>query len=561
MTNKPKQPPLHRNNRVLIMGGITIVLLIVLSSVSLGFGHNVNVGLPGGGGGGTPRPILHYNFNGTNVVGVHDYASGHRDGTLHGPSWVSDSGHDRKGAYEFKRNENDWIEGPDLDIADSFSILMWVNPRVLLSGQTFIGKHTLGGENLILFGLWREGNENRLTSRYHVRIRDESVYFNTSTTGWQHLALVGRKVGDKTHVYIYKNGNLLNDRELNTVVGDVSGKGWTIGQEWDRTRGGEVVESDYFDGFISEVQIFSRALTQAQIVEYKNKVREVGQPVVGQLVIGSEPPELCTGGVDEDDDTLIDCADAQCDNQACGEGCTCFRGFKKETTCDDGIDNDGNNEIDCADASCDGNAVCELRNINTCDVDINPGEVIGTFAAGNTACGNIAKAKGATAFSELEQKMCEHIYRGVPILKFQNNDKFMFGEIKLLQGVQTFVSNSNPGANCLTYISVLRNPDGSVPGWRDVGGRLYPLSVEEAKKCIDSNPAGFAQFIDNSCPAPQINEGDFNRDGCVNLQDFWAIIRVPALSSLYFDPVNPSTQEQIAKQNTFIQNFDLTCQS
>jgi hypothetical protein len=63
------------------------------------------------------------------------------------------------------------------------------------------------------------------------------------------------------------------------------------------------------------------------------------------------PPESsCTNGQDEDCDGLVDCADPDCANQACGAGCTCKAGNKSETNCADRADNDGDMLIDCADA-------------------------------------------------------------------------------------------------------------------------------------------------------------------------------------------------------------------
>ncbi len=56
----------------------------------------------------------------------------------------------------------------------------------------------------------------------------------------------------------------------------------------------------------------------------------------------------CSDGIDNDSDTAIDCADADCvDDPAC-----------HEANCSDGIDNDGDTAIDCVDADCVGDPAC-----------------------------------------------------------------------------------------------------------------------------------------------------------------------------------------------------------
>lgn len=77
------------------------------------------------------------------------------------------------------------------------------------------------------------------------------------------------------------------------------------------------------------------------------------------LVDLSMPPDLappvetnCANGIDDDGDGKIDCADSDCNAKACGTGCTCAGGAKKETRCNDGVDNDGDGKVDCADSDC-----------------------------------------------------------------------------------------------------------------------------------------------------------------------------------------------------------------
>ena len=60
-------------------------------------------------------------------------------------------------------------------------------------------------------------------------------------------------------------------------------------------------------------------------------------------------------GMDNDGDSVVDCADSDCANQSCGTGCVCRNLLKAETLCTDGVDNDGDMRTDCLDGpDCDG---------------------------------------------------------------------------------------------------------------------------------------------------------------------------------------------------------------
>ena len=63
---------------------------------------------------------------------------------------------------------------------------------------------------------------------------------------------------------------------------------------------------------------------------------------------------LCTDGLDNDEDTKIDCADFDCNLARCGTGCECRAGKKAEGNCLNGADDDGDLKVDCADEDCAG---------------------------------------------------------------------------------------------------------------------------------------------------------------------------------------------------------------
>jgi hypothetical protein len=148
---------------------------------------------------------------------------------------------------------NDYMDSNDFDLGEKFSVCLWIDPATAADDQCFIGKNTSGGGNIFLFGFWSGG--------YHVRVRSDVHIEGSKTTGWQHLAVVAEQTDSShTNISVYKDSEILWTHTLNDVVGDMSGKGWTIGQEWDAHR-----RTDFFEGAIDEVAIFNRALSGEEV--------------------------------------------------------------------------------------------------------------------------------------------------------------------------------------------------------------------------------------------------------------------------------------------------------
>lgn len=74
---------------------------------------------------------------------------------------------------------------------------------------------------------------------------------------------------------------------------------------------------------------------------------------LGDGVCTATESEVCTDGLDNDGDTLIDCAD----EEDCASDTTCFSPEVTEI-CDDGIDNDTDGYMDCDDDECDTAYAC-----------------------------------------------------------------------------------------------------------------------------------------------------------------------------------------------------------
>ncbi len=187
------------------------------------------------------------------VVAFTDDSGNGNDGVCAGAACPDSGVVGRLGAAARFDGSKDWVQGPDLDIGDDFSIALWVKPGSARDGQALVAKHATDGSELIVFGLDNGG--------YEFNLRGQTYRAGLKTTDWQHLAVVGRKVGAGTEVTVYKDGQALWQRTLDAVVGDLGGgKGWSIGQAWDGPS-----PSNFFGGMLDEVVIFNGALSAAQI--------------------------------------------------------------------------------------------------------------------------------------------------------------------------------------------------------------------------------------------------------------------------------------------------------
>jgi uncharacterized repeat protein (TIGR01451 family) len=182
--------------------------------------------------------------------------------------------------------EDDWVESADFDIGNDFTVSLWVFPLKHDDGQAFISKHTSSGDNLFIFGYYGGG--------YQVNLRNTSHQAGEKPTGidlWYHLVVVGRETGPgSTEVTVYRNGETLWQQELAAVAGDMAGKDWAIGQEWD----GET-KSDFFYGAIDEVTIYNRALSASEVAALYGPPPTVS-PIVSRGTCALEDGFTCNLG-------------------------------------------------------------------------------------------------------------------------------------------------------------------------------------------------------------------------------------------------------------------------
>ncbi len=108
-----------------------------------------------------------------------------------------------------------------------------------------------------------------------------------------------------------------------------------------------------------------------------------------------ENPDKCGDGQDNDGDGKVDCADDDCQAQACGDGNAHCSGYAcHELTCDDGKDNDRDGLTDCEDVddcpagtACSANGTCHQQACCTFDKATFCGNSCSASLSGTDSCG------------------------------------------------------------------------------------------------------------------------------------------------------------------------------
>lgn len=144
----------------------------------------------------------------------------------------------------------------------TFSVEMWVNPAAEgdLDAQAFLGKHPSSGSgNEFLLGYYGDS--------LHVELHGHRVRAAGQYAGWQHLAVVVTQVTTSSQVTLYRDGVLVAQEVVPVLffpTGRFDGKPWVLGQEYDSGA-----TSDFFQGQIDEVRIWTDARTEEEIRAYQ----------------------------------------------------------------------------------------------------------------------------------------------------------------------------------------------------------------------------------------------------------------------------------------------------
>ena len=186
--------------------------------------------------------------SGTKVVD----ASGHGNhGTIKGAVRIT-KGHYGK-ALSFD-GLNDWVtvkHSDSLDLSTGLTLEAWVYPKSLtLGGKTVILKESFGGA---VYNLYANEDTNRpISSFYDGSYRVISGSKQLPANQWTHLVVTY----DGAVQRLYVNGVEVARENVNGVIYSSSGK---------LRIGGNSLWGEFFKGYIDEVRIYNRALTETEV--------------------------------------------------------------------------------------------------------------------------------------------------------------------------------------------------------------------------------------------------------------------------------------------------------
>lgn len=201
---------------------------------------------------GNDKLILDFH-EGSGTV-VHDKSHCGNNGTFKGvnePAWL--------------RNEvlfdgsNDYINcGNDssLNILKAITIEVWVKPMVLNAFQVIISKQRDTSNSAISYGIRLQENNKFVGYNYTTSQIGTGDSTTVATTDkWYHIVITNDGTDFKIYVNgVYENGGTGGVMESNTTYSVYIGGWWTI------TTG-----IQYFNGFIGNIRIYLKALSQIEI--------------------------------------------------------------------------------------------------------------------------------------------------------------------------------------------------------------------------------------------------------------------------------------------------------
>ena len=237
-------------------------------------------------GGGTGTGVVNglvaaYGFeelSGTQVIDRSGYVN---HGTISGATRITTTQFGK--ALSFS-GTNNWVtinDSASLDLTTGMTLEAWVYPTSLNGWKTMLMKEQTGFAS---YWLYANDDAGRPSNVVNVggTVRQLSAGSHLPTNTWTHLAATY----DGSTQKLYVNGVLVGSRSQTGAIALSSGA---------LRIGGNSVWGEYFTGYIDEVRIYNRALSQAEIAS-DSKIAVVGL-VVSTSANRSNPVPLSGGSV------------------------------------------------------------------------------------------------------------------------------------------------------------------------------------------------------------------------------------------------------------------------
>jgi RHS repeat-associated protein len=142
----------------------------------------------------------------------------------------------------------------DFTIGQDLTVAMTIKSDVVKNFSLF-AKHDSAGNNILIEGYY---------AGWHTRIRDDSYLAGTlvANTTYTVVYTIKQISASQSRVQMYVNGTAQFDdnRVINAILADTTGKPWVIGQEWDGSTA-----SDFFDGSIDNLAIYNYEMSSTEV--------------------------------------------------------------------------------------------------------------------------------------------------------------------------------------------------------------------------------------------------------------------------------------------------------
>jgi hypothetical protein len=157
------------------------------------------------------------------------------------------------------------------------------------------------------------------------------------------------------------------------------------------------------------------------------------------------------------------------------------------------------------------------ESVDSCIIEGN-GVSVGSTTVDSVCFQRIGET-GLSGLNNVKSYQCNSVYKGVPIIKASSQNFYTFP----ISSSSGFILGSSLWAeNCPGYYSSPSDTNGWKEYTTSYSTYHVPLTIDEAKKCIDSGKDRFVPLYDNSCETfgsletctPQCNGDTCGSDGC-----------------------------------------------
>ena len=225
-----------------------------------------------------------YSFNEGSGTAVNDASGNSNNGAVSGASWSTLGRFGNALSFD---GVNDWVtvnSSSSLNLTSAMTLEAWVYPAVAPAGfRTVIGKEQSGGSVYNLYA--SSDSSNRPATAVYVGGSKRTLAGGNQlvANSWIHLAATY----DGATQRLYVNGNQVASRPQSGAIQTSTSP---------VRFGGSGVSGEFFRGFIDEVRIYNRALTQAEIQTDMNTPIGGPPPATTPPVISNGQPSGTLAG-------------------------------------------------------------------------------------------------------------------------------------------------------------------------------------------------------------------------------------------------------------------------